>query len=214
MGLTKGKFIVFEGIDGCGKSTQMKMLGKYLAAQGREVLLTREPTESPFGATLRSCLTGRIRTDEHTIAAMFAADRLDHIFQEENGLLAKLNRGVTVLCDRYILSSLAYNGGFVREEWVRQLNAPALAALCPDLTLFIDASPEECMRRVLRRGETERYETTEKLTRIRSRYFQLFDSMPEMHVSVVASMENKEDTQAQLRALADALFASGGNGHA
>ena len=83
---TKGKFIVFEGTDGSGKSTQMKMLGKYLKTKGIPVYGTHEPTESPFGALLRSCLTGRVEADERAIAALFAADRIDHITNSVNGL--------------------------------------------------------------------------------------------------------------------------------
>ncbi len=205
---TKGKFIVFEGTDGSGKSTQMKLLGKYLVSKGVKVFLTREPTDSPFGAQLRSCLTGRIETNEYTIAALFAADRLDHIYNEVNGIKQKLEKGVSVLCDRYYFSSLAYNGGFVPYEWVLSLNAPAMQALKADLTVFIDLPPEEGMRRVEKRGAEERYETLEKQKKIHERYFELFETFGAgENIAVVRSKENKEETQADIRALADGLFA-------
>lgn len=204
---TKGKFIVFEGTDGSGKSTQIKMLAKYLSAKGREVFLTREPTDSPFGAQLRSCLTGRIQTDEHTIAALFAADRLDHIFNSVNGIKRKIEEGVTVLCDRYYFSSFAYNGGFVSTDWVISLNAPAMDALKADLTVFLDLSPEEGMRRVSRRGETDRYETLERQKIIRAKYFEMFRRFQAgENIAVVESKESKEETQSAVRALADRLF--------
>lgn len=204
----KGKFIVFEGTDGSGKSTQMKLLGKYLASKGVNVFLTCEPTDSPFGAQLRSCLTGRIETNEHTIAALFAADRLDHIFNAVNGIKQKLDDGVTVLCDRYYFSSLAYNGGFVPYEWVLSLNTPAMQALKADLTIFIDLPPEEGMRRISKRGAAERYETLDKQKKIRDRYFALFDKLGAgENISVIQSKENKEETQADIRALIDGLFA-------
>ena len=113
----RGKFIVFEGTDGSGKSTQMKMAGKFLQGRGISCILTHEPTDSPFGALLRSCLTGRIDTDERAIAALFAADRLDHISNRVNGIVKHLEEGTTVLCDRFYLSSFAYNGGVVPLEW-------------------------------------------------------------------------------------------------
>lgn len=205
--VTKGKFIVFEGTDGSGKSTQIKMLAKYLSAKGREVFLTREPTDSPFGAQLRSCLTGRIQTDEHTIAALFAADRLDHIFNSVNGIKRKIEEGVTVLCDRYYFSSFAYNGGFVSTDWVISLNAPAMDALKADLTVFLDLSPEEGMRRVSRRGETDRYETLERQKIIRAKYFEMFRRFQAgENIAVVESKESKEETQSAVRALADRLF--------
>ena len=158
----RGKFIVFEGTDGSGKSTQMKMLASYLNEMGARCYLTHEPTDSPVGSLLRSCLTGRIDADEHTIAALFAADRLDHIHNPVNGILKKLNEGVNVLCDRYYLSSFAYNGGFVPLEWVIELNRPAREALKPDLTVFLYLDAEDSMERVMGRGETERYETVER----------------------------------------------------
>ncbi len=203
----RGKFIVFEGADGSGKSTQLKQLGKYLKAKGIEVYATREPTDSPFGAMLRSCLTGRVETNEHTVAALFAADRLDHIFNSVNGIIKKLQDGITVLCDRFYLSSLAYNGGMVAPEWVYALNEPAMNAVRPDLTIFLDLTTEESFRRVARRGETERYETLERQRLIRERYFALFDKFQERdHIVIIESDENKEVTQANIRAAALKLW--------
>ena len=189
---TKGKFIVFEGTDGSGKSTQMKMLGKYLKTKGIPVYGTHEPTESPFGALLRSCLTGRVETDERAIAALFAADRIDHITNSVNGLLKKLDEGVTVLCDRYYFSSFAYNGGFVPLDWVIELNKPAMSLLRPDLTIFLDLPAEESM---------------DRQKRIRDKYFDIFRMFEgRENVAVIRSEEDKERTQANIRAAADKLF--------
>lgn len=210
MNSERGKFIVFEGADGSGKSTQLKQLGKFLKERGIPVYTTREPTDSPFGAMLRSCLTGRIETNEHTVAALFAADRLDHIFNSVNGILKQLEEGVTVLCDRFYLSSLAYNGGMVAPEWVYALNEPAMRAVRPDLTIFLDLSTEESFRRVARRGETERYETLEKQRLIRERYFALIEKFRERdHIAVIESNEDKDVTQACIRAVVDKLFEGG-----
>lgn len=204
---TKGKFIVFEGTDGSGKSTQMKMLMKFLKSKGIACYGTHEPTESPFGALLRSCLTGRIEADERAIAALFAADRIDHITNSVNGILKKLDEGVNVFCDRYYVSSLAYNGNFVPFEWVLELNKPAMALLRPDLTVFLDLSVEESMRRVARRGDQERYETQEKQARIRNRYFDVFRHLAgKERVAIVKSEEEKERTQANIRAAVAPLF--------
>lgn len=196
----KGKFIVFEGTDGSGKSTQMKLLGKFLKGKGIDCILTHEPTDSPFGALLRACLTGRIETDERTIAALFAADRLDHISNSVNGIAKQLDAGVTVLCDRFYFSSLAYNGGLVSADWVAQLNAPAMRMLRPDLTVFIDLTPEESMKRVSRRGETERYESLETLTKVREAYFDAFRRFgAEEQIVVIRSEEDRDRTQANIR---------------
>ncbi len=204
---TKGKFIVFEGTDGSGKSTQMKMLFKYLAGRGVSCFCTREPTDSPFGALLRSCLTGRVEADEHTIAAMFAADRLDHINNGVNGIKKKLSEGETVLCDRYYYSSLAYNGGFVSLDWVAELNRPAMEALRPDLVIYIDLPPEDGMKRVARRGETDRYETIEKQKKIHDNYMEVFSRFGKgENVVTVKSENDKGFTQEHIRKAVDKLF--------
>ncbi len=202
----RGKFIVFEGTDGSGKSTQMKMLASYLNEMGARCYLTHEPTESPVGSLLRSCLTGRIDADEHTIAALFAADRLDHIHNPVNGILKKLNEGVNVLCDRYYLSSFAYNGGFVPLEWVIELNRPAREALKPDLTVFLYLDAEDSMERVMGRGETERYETVERQKKIRKNYLDLIARFPEENVATVVSEADKRDTQEKIRKAVNGLF--------
>lgn len=202
----RGKFIVFEGTDGSGKSTQMKMLASYLNEMGARCYLTHEPTESPVGSLLRSCLTGRIDADEHTIAALFAADRLDHIHNPVNGILKKLNEGVNVLCDRYYLSSFAYNGGFVPLEWVIELNRPAREALKPDLTVFLYLDAEDSMERVMGRGETERYETVERQKKIRKNYLDLIARFPEENVATVVSEADKRDTQEKIRKAVNGMF--------
>ncbi len=205
--MEKGKFIVFEGIDGSGKSTQIKLLAQYLTEKGIDCETTFEPTDSPFGKLLRSCLKGELDTDERAIAASFAADRLDHIFNPVYGLKKKLDEGKTILCDRYYFSSLAYNGGFVSPEWVVELNRVAMQELRADLTVYIDLTAEASMKRVSKRTETERYETLERQTAIRERYFSLFHRFSkEENVVIVESAEEKNTTQANIRKAVDRLF--------
>ena len=185
----------------------MKMLGRYLEGKGQKCYFTHEPTDSPFGAQLRSCMSGRIDADERAIALLFAADRMDHITNPVNGIARKLEAGYTVLCDRYYLSSFAYNGGFVPLDWVVELNRPAMETLRPDLVIYLDVPPEESMKRVARRGETERYETVEKQIRIREKYFELFERFREReNVKIVKSEAEKELTQKNIRKIADGLF--------
>lgn len=201
----KGKFIVFEGMDGSGKSTQMKMLSKYLEEKGVACYLTCEPTESPVGGVLRSCLTGRIEADEPTIALLFAADRVDHINNPVNGIRSKLDAGITVLCDRYYYSSFAYNGGFVPLDWVKELNRPAME-LRPDLVIYLDLSSEESMKRVLRRGETQRYETQEKQQKIRAKFFEVFEQLQDENIQIIKSEEDKFLTQRHIREQVEKLW--------
>ena len=202
----RGKFIVFEGLDGSGKTTQMKLLSKFLESKGQPCYSTHEPTDSPFGGLLKSCLTGRIDTDERAIAALFAADRLDHVTNGVNGIEKKLAEGVNVFCDRYYFSSFAYNGEFVPFEWVVELNRPAREILRPDLTVFIDLPSDESMKRVARRREVERYETTEKQKKIRERFYEAFKRFPDEKIAIVTSEEDKERTQAKIREAVLPLF--------
>ena len=202
----RGKFIVFEGLDGSGKTTQMRALVRYLEERGEECYATSEPTDSPFGMQLRSCMKGTIDTNEHTIAALFAADRLDHILESTNGMKKKLDEGVNVFSDRYYFSSYAYNGEFVPFDWVVELNRPAREFMKPDLTIFIDLPSEESMRRVARRREAERYETVEKQKKIRERFFKAFERFPEEKVAIVVSEDEKEKTQAKIREAVLPLF--------
>ena len=203
----RGKFIVFEGTDGSGKSTQMRLLAEHLKERGVPVYTTHEPTDSPFGELLHACMCKRVETGEHAIAALFAADRLDHVANPAYGMLAKLNEGYTVLCDRYYFSSFENNGGFVPLEWVEELNRPAMELLRPDLVLFLDLTPEESMKRVARRGSTERYETLERQMKIREKFFEVFEKYKEReNIAVIKSEENKALTQAHIRAAADRLW--------
>ncbi len=204
---TKGKFIVFEGIDGSGKSTQMRLLSEYLKTHSIPNVTTHEPTDSPFGALVHDCMSGKTETGEYTIAAMFAADRIDHIQNPTYGILSQLDRGVTVLCDRYYFSSFAYNGGCVPLSWVEELNRPAMELLRPDLVLFIDVPPEKGMERIARRSERERYETFEKQQKTRAKFFEVFEKYSgEENIVIVKGEEEKERTQAGIRRAVDALF--------
>ncbi len=204
---TKGKFIVFEGIDGSGKSTQLKRLCTYLSEQGIPCAATCEPTHSPFGTLLRACLTGELDSDERAIAALFAADRLDHSFNRETGIRRMLEEGVTVLCDRFYFSSFAYNGGLVPLEWVISLNEVARREMRPDLTVYIELSPEEGMRRLARRGRTERYESFERQAAVHDRYLALFERFRDTErIAIVKSDADKDVTQAAIRRAVAPLF--------
>jgi len=171
----RGRMIVFEGIDGSGKSTQVKRLAATLEAAGHRVHVTFEPTKYRIGSILRRILIGEESADEATIAALFAADRLDHIHHPGYGMRHLLDQGVTVLCDRYLFSSYAYNSQSVPLEWVYQLNAQAAQDLQADLTLFLDLSPAQAMARILQHRDTvDHYESQETLQRVYDRYQQAF----------------------------------------
>lgn len=173
--MQKGKFIVFEGIDGSGKSTQIRLLHRRLTAAGIRCVETFEPSGGPVGALVNQIMTKRMRADERVIASLFAADRLDHILNEQDGLLKVIESGITVLSDRYYFSSYAYNGVSLPMEWIIELNAQCAELLRPDLNVFIDIDPEKTLKRIENdRVSKELYETYERLSKVRENYFSAF----------------------------------------
>ena len=125
-------FIALEGIDGSGKSTQLTMLKEYLESRGRSVYLTREPSDLSIGKTIRRYLTGELKADNRVIAALFVADRLEHILDDNEGLLAIKESGRDIICDRYYFSSYAYQSVDMPMEWIINANSEAAALLKPD----------------------------------------------------------------------------------
>lgn len=174
--MNKNLFIAFEGIDGSGKSTQVKMLSEYLMARGHKVYTTFEPTDSPIGIMIRNIFSHKMEADHRVIAGLFVADRLDHLLNSQYGLLKKLEDGYTVITDRYYFSSYAYHGTHMSIDWVIQANALSAELLRPDLNIYIDVSPEISMSRIQKgRESTELYETLENLRNVREKYFEAFE---------------------------------------
>lgn len=164
-------FIALEGIDGSGKSTQSKLLAQKLSALGHNVYQTFEPTDQPIGKMIRDIFAGRTEGDQKVIAALFAADRLNHILHSENGMLALRQAGKSIVSDRYYLSSYAYHGAHVDMDWVMDLNAQAVMLLKPELHIYIDIDPEISMERInAGRTTTEMYETLENLQKVYDKY--------------------------------------------
>jgi dTMP kinase len=171
-------FIAFEGIDGSGKSTQAALLADKLQQEGMRVHFTAEPTKTRIGALLRDIFNHKMEADHRTIAALFVADRLDHLLDKTNGVLRKMQDGYTVIMDRYYFSSYAYHGTHMDIDWVIQANSLSAGLLRPDLTIFIDTAVEESTRRLQRgRNAIELYETAENLRNVRTKYFEAFEKL-------------------------------------
>ena len=172
----KGRFIVIEGIDGSGKTTQIKKLSKRLEESGFKVYSTFEPTNGPVGSLIRQMLSGKVATDQRTIACLFAADRTDHLVNEVNGIRRKVDQGQVVLCDRYYFSSYAYHAQYIDMEWVIHANSLNAEILRPDLTVFIDVDPEKCFERIKKsRNNFEMYEKIDIMRKVRSNYLKAFE---------------------------------------
>jgi len=190
----RGAFIAFEGIDGSGKGTQIKRLKKRLEKEGYPVFRTAEPNDSPTGALIHQIMTGRIRTTNDVIAALFVADRLDHIENDVNGILKFLNRGINVITDRYYFSSYAYQSLDLPMDWIIRANEPAAELLRPDLTVFIDVDPQVTMARIEKNRLTkELFEQTDRLTETRKRYFEAFELLKDKEKVLVVDGDREPD---------------------
>jgi dTMP kinase len=167
MNVTKnGVFIVIEGLDGSGKTTQANLLATELA-KTRKVWLTAEPSQGKIGRFIRKCcLYEDKRLPTEAEALLFAADRIEHLQAE---IKPALDSGKIVICDRYTYSSLAYQGsGGLSLDWIKTINARALQ---PDFAIFIDVSPEKVIERLQRKKSVmETLETQQKVREVYLRY--------------------------------------------
>ena len=174
----KGIFIVFEGIDGAGKTTQVDLLAQNLASLGREVSLSAEPTTLATGKAIRRALSGEEKKSECEMAAMFVLDRIAHNINSEIGIRALTERGIDVISDRYYYSSLAYQGAATDYEWVKVMNINSPEIRRPDLCIYLDLLPEQSLERISRGRESlEIYENIEKLTAVRAKFLSVVEDL-------------------------------------
>jgi len=168
-----GTLIAVEGLDGAGTTTQAKLLFQWLRRRGFDAHLTKEPTDGPIGSLTRQALTKSLDMDRRTLALLFAADRMDHLYLDPDGIMARLaDSNAVVVTDRYRLSFLAYQRVETQAdlEWLQLVQSRCVPA---DLTLYIGVHPEECHKRILtgRGFHTELFDDLERLQLV-YRYFQ------------------------------------------
>ncbi len=193
--MKKGRFIVFEGIDGSGKTTQARKLAAYLQERGRSVHLTAEPTSLPSGKFLRKALSGEIARSECQMAVMFTDDRIAHNIAPDEGIRALLENGVDVLCDRYYYSTLSYQGQSTDYAWVKSMNLCCPEIAHPDLCIYIDLLPEQSLERIRRgRESVEIYENLQTLTRVREQFLSVIHDLKKTdNICVIDGYRAEED---------------------
>lgn len=162
-----GLFICIEGVDGCGKTTQAKILVRNLRRRGFDAVYTTEPSVGKVGTLIKRFVLARQRRASTALEALlFAADRVDHVQDEVKPLM---KWGKVVVCDRYVYSSLAYQGAAGLDlEWIDCINQFALK---PDLALFLDVAPERVVGRLKRKKSV--METMRNLKKVREVYLKL-----------------------------------------
>ena len=193
-----GKFIVIEGIDGAGTTTQARLLHEWITSRGRGCLLTSEPTRGPVGLLLREILSGSIPApDNDAIALLFAADRIDHLERE---VLPALKAGSDVVSDRYYHSSFTYQSLQGDLEWIRELNSRARA---PDVTYILNLPAELAARRRRdQRTSEEIYEKDETQQKLEEAYRRLPSWMQD---ELIVTVDGSQEIQAVHRAITDDL---------
>lgn len=187
------RFIVIEGIDGAGTTTQMHLLVDTLRTKGYSCVATAEPTRQPIGVLLRSVLSGEYEVAPSTVAYLFAADRNDHIFGS-NGIAETTHGGTVVISDRYALSSLAYQGVTCGPELPWQLNSQFPA---PGLTLLFKIDPSIALQRIDNREKKEIYETLEFQKRVEEMYFSMADRLRNLGWNIIAINATKSISEVQ-----------------
>lgn len=211
-----GTFITFEGIDGSGKSTHLRLLANFLQSNGLEVLLTREPGGTPVGNRLRAALLdAREEVDPLAELLVFAADRAQHV---RRVLRPAIAAGRVVISDRYADATAAYQGagrGF-SPELISEIIDLATEGLKPDLTLLFDLSVTESSTRTRRRtngphaGDRLDSENADFHTRVRNAYLRLAETEP-ARIKVIETNQSVEETQATVKNIIVPFLSSRGH---
>lgn len=172
-------FIVFEGLDGSGKSTQISMLREKLKLMGRKVYVTAEPTNSATGGLIRDTLSNNYKREPSELASLFLTDRISHNVNPVWGIQKFLKEGTDIICDRYYYSSFAYQGLGTDLQWIIDMNLNCPQIIKPDLCIYLDVDPKRCKRRVdSERAHLEIFENDEQvMEQTRMQFFEVFKKL-------------------------------------
>lgn len=173
---TLNNFIVLEGLDGAGTTTQLKKLKIELEKIGYNIYITNEPTSQPIGKLVRSVLSGDFKTTPLALATLYSADREDHLNNSEYGIIKQIENHNIVISDRYFYSSLAYQGVNCCFDKVVELNKDFPH---PKILIYIETPVEVCLSRINSRGEKkEIFEKRDFLTKVNENYNKILENLP------------------------------------
>jgi len=186
-------FIVFEGLDGSGQSTQATMLRDYLVSKGKQVVLTKEQTDGIIGGFIKSSLKKEWQVSPLALQLLFVADRAHHLDKE---IKPSLDEGKIVICDRYIFSTLAFGGLNIDADFLKNINSKFLK---PDITFILDVPTEVCLERIhsSRVSHLELFEKKSKMDKVRRNYLSLKNFFP--NVFVINGYRTKEEVFANIK---------------
>ncbi len=204
-----GKFIVFEGIDGSGTSTQAELLKKNLLSSGVSAVATCEPSSGPIGNLIREGFKKRVafvedaKLFDEQMAYLFAADRHDHLYNSVDGIFSLNNSGITTISTRYFFSSLVYHVSDEDEyQFVKKLNEKFPL---PDLTIYIDNPVELSLERIALRAHRDIYENREKLQKVKTNYERVFKEFNK-NLLIVDGSKSIDEIQNEIHKVASTLF--------
>ncbi|MBI2103114.1 dTMP kinase [Candidatus Woesearchaeota archaeon] len=197
----RGQFIVFEGLDGSGSSTQCELLKNYLAIRGIKAVVTKEPTNNLIGGLIRGILTHDWSLNPRGLQLLFSADRAHHLEKE---VVPALKSGTWVICDRYFFSTIAFGSLECDYGWLKELNKYFLQ---PDLTVFLQVHPQECIKRIRKgRSRFELFEEEEKLKVVMQNYLKL--SREYQNFNLINGNQPKEDISREIVLIVDRIIDS------
>jgi len=199
-------FIVFEGIDSCGKTTQAELLKQYFLEQSQQAVISPEPSNGIIGNMIRQALKQRITFSrdrslfDEQMAYLFAADRHDHLYNDIDGVFKLIQDNYHVISTRYYFSSLAYNCETPEKfTFIKKLNDRFPD---PDLTIYIDLPIKISLARLSKRSSTEIYETENKLTKVREQYQQIFANYDGRVITIDGTQDIEKIHQQIVKAVA------------
>jgi len=189
-----GFHLTLEGLDGCGKSTHVKLLARWLRSQGHKVVITDEPTNGAIGKVIKKVLRGELKVPVVAEALLFAADRVQHV---AGVIEPALKAGKVVLNERYVCSSLAYQSARgVPVSWIASINKHAIK---PDLTILIDVPAKAALARIKSSRKLDEFERNLRLQqRVRRNYLRI---ARREGLKIVDGARSRDEVQAEIRRL-------------
>ena len=194
-----GFLLCIEGLDGCGKSTHVRLLARWLRSRGRKVVITDEPTDGVIGKIIKRMLRGELKLPIAAEALLFTADRVQHI---SDVIEPALKAGKVVLNERYVCSSLAYQSARgVPVSWIASINKHAIK---PDLTILIDIPAKAALARIKPSRRLDEFERNLRLQqRVRRNYLRI---AKQEGLKIVDGARSCDEVQAEIRRLVSAVL--------